>query len=86
MIERSPLLTIEAPATVPLLVPVNTIDAGRRSCAAWRGSRRRKTLLPFTRGAIRPPAGWWPDVDEARLRKVSAKSARFAAASLAVVR
>jgi L-Ala-D/L-Glu epimerase len=42
-----------------------------------------RTPLPFARGALRFPAGWWPDVDEACLRRVSAETARFAAARLA---
>jgi L-alanine-DL-glutamate epimerase-like enolase superfamily enzyme len=41
-----------------------------------------KTPLPFARGAIRLPAGWWPEIDEPYLRKVSAETARFTAKTL----
>lgn len=41
--------------------------------------------LPVARGAIRLPAGWWPDVDEPYLRKISAETARFTTVSLAAV-
>ena len=42
--------------------------------------------LPFARGAIRLPAGWWPDVvNETSLRKVSAEIGRFTTVSLAAV-
>jgi L-Ala-D/L-Glu epimerase len=41
-----------------------------------------KTPLPFARGAIRLPAGWWPEIDEPYLRKVSIETARFTAATL----
>jgi L-alanine-DL-glutamate epimerase-like enolase superfamily enzyme len=40
-----------------------------------------KEPLPFSRGAIRLPAGWWPQVDEPYLRKVSAETSRFTSSS-----
>lgn len=36
-----------------------------------------KNPLPFARGAIQLPAGWWPDVDEPYLRKVSTATALY---------
>ncbi len=36
-----------------------------------------KNQLPFSRGAIRLPAGWWPEVDEPYLRKVSKGTALY---------
>jgi len=45
-----------------------------------------KTPLPFAHGAIRLPAGWWPEIDEPYLRKVSAETLRFTAATLVAAR
>jgi hypothetical protein len=36
-----------------------------------------KNPLPFSRGAIHLPAGWWPEIDEPHLREVSTETIRF---------
>ena len=36
-----------------------------------------KNPLPFSRGAIQLPAGWWPEIDEPYLRKVSTGTALY---------
>ena len=39
--------------------------------------------LPFEHGAIRLPKGWWPAVDEARVRQLATETQRYAAAYVA---
>ncbi len=36
-----------------------------------------RNRLPFSRGAIRLPAGWWPEIDEPYLRKASTETISF---------
>lgn len=38
--------------------------------------------LPFGGGAIRLPKGWWPKVDEARVRQLATETRRYAARSV----
>ena len=38
--------------------------------------------LPFEHGAIRLPKGWWPAVDEARVRQLATETQRYAARSV----